>query len=100
MVAELAVLISSRTLPAVIFPEKLQRHAFLPQFLEECGKAFVELMNELLSDQSVRNRGIFDPTAVAGLRHSLNSQEFMLVKQVYSLMVLELWFRTFVDKRV
>lgn len=63
-------------------------------------QSFVDLMNDLLSDSSVKSRGIFDPGAVAGLRSALNANEFMLVKQVYSLMVLELWFRTFVDRQV
>jgi len=58
---------------------------------------FVELMNELLSEDSVRRRGIFRPRAVSQLRDAMKAKEFLFVKQVFSLMVLELWFRRFQD---
>ena len=60
--------------------------------------AFQELMDELLSEASVRSRGIFRPEAVTRLRTMMHQREFLLVKQVFSLMVLELWFRIFVDR--
>ena len=60
--------------------------------------SFRDLMQELLGEESVRRRGIFQPEAVAQLRDSMQRREFMLVKQVFSLMVLELWFRIFVDR--
>ena len=56
-----------------------------------------EMMADLLSDQAVRSRGIFRPEAVAELRDLMHRREFLLVKQVFSLMVLELWFRMFYD---
>ncbi len=59
---------------------------------------FQDLMADLLSEESVRNRGIFQPVAVGKLRDSMQDREFLFVKQVFSLMVLELWFRTFIDK--
>ena len=59
---------------------------------------FQEMMKELLSEDSVRQRGIFRPETVAQMRNQMEQQEFMLVKQVFSLMVLELWFRIFVDQ--
>ncbi|MEE8141499.1 MAG: asparagine synthase-related protein, partial [Planctomycetota bacterium] len=59
---------------------------------------FVALMDELLSETAVRRRGIFRPEAVADLRSCLKGREFLLVKQVFSLMTLELWFRIFVDQ--
>ena len=57
------------------------------------------MMDDLLSEDSVRRRGIFKPDAVSSLRNAMQAKEFVLVKQVFSLMVLELWFRTFVDGR-
>ena len=59
--------------------------------------AFVEQMDDLLGPESVRRRGIFRPEAVEELRTSMHRREFLLVKQVFSLMTLELWFRIFVD---
>jgi len=60
--------------------------------------AFVAMMDDLLHPQSVRRRGIFLPDAVDALRRSMHRREFLLVKQVFSLMTLELWFRIFVDR--
>ena len=59
--------------------------------------AFAAQMEDLLGDDSVKRRGIFMPEVIRKLRTSMHRNEFVLVKQVYSLMTLELWFRTFVD---
>ncbi len=59
---------------------------------------FVELMDDLLSGDSVKRRGIFRTQAVEKLRLSMRRREFLLVKQVFSLMTLELWFRIFIDR--
>lgn len=61
---------------------------------------FVDMMNDLLSENSVRQRGMFRPEAVAKLRDSMRRKEFIFVKQVFSLMTLELWFRIFVDNSI
>ena len=58
--------------------------------------AFRELADDLLSEDSVRRRGFFRPEAVTALRKSLQRREFLRVKQVFALLVLELWLRTFV----
>ncbi|MCH8083093.1 MAG: asparagine synthase (glutamine-hydrolyzing) [Myxococcales bacterium] len=58
---------------------------------------FVELMEDVLGEESVRQRGIFRPEAVARLRQSMHARDFLLVKQAFSLITLELWFRSFVD---
>ena len=59
---------------------------------------FIEMMNDLLSQESILRRGMFCPEAVSKLRESMRRKEFLFVKQVFSLMTLELWFRIFVDK--
>jgi asparagine synthase (glutamine-hydrolysing) len=59
---------------------------------------FAELMEDTLGEAAVRRRGLFRPEAIASLRASIKQREFMLVKQVFSLMTLELWFRIFVDQ--
>ena len=59
---------------------------------------FQELLDDLLSDQAVRQRGLFRPEAVRQLRQRASQREFLLVKQLFSLMVLELWFRIFHDR--
>lgn len=60
--------------------------------------SFRDLMDDLLDDEAVRRRGLFRPQTVARLRAMMHQREFVLVKQVFSLMVLELWFRIFQDQ--
>ena len=43
---------------------------------------FVEMMEDLLGEDSVRRRGLFRPEAVSELRRSMHGKEFLLVKQV------------------
>lgn len=58
-------------------------------------REFQEMADDLLSETSIRRRGIFQPQAIARLRSMMHQREFLLVKQIFSLMVLELWFRAF-----
>lgn len=60
---------------------------------------FQELMSDTLSDRSIRARGLLRPEAVLKLRQAMQRGEFVFVKQVFSLIVLELWFRMAVDRR-
>ena len=57
------------------------------------------LIDDTLNDRVVKERGLFRPEAVQKLRRSIDAGEFIYVKQLFSLMVLELWFRTFWDRR-
>ena len=61
--------------------------------------AFQDMVADTLSERSVRDRGLFKPAAVAELRARMHTGEFMIVKQAFSLMMLELWFRMAVDKK-
>ncbi|MHC4630824.1 MAG: asparagine synthase (glutamine-hydrolyzing) [Planctomycetota bacterium] len=69
--------------------------------LEKCFSepAFKELMHDTLSKKAVRNRGIFRPEAILKLCGKMEKGEFVYIKQIFSLMVLELWFRMAVDRR-
>ncbi len=60
---------------------------------------FRDIMEDTLSDRVVRERGLFRPEAVARLRNALAQGEFLVAKQVFSLVMLELWFRTALDRR-
>jgi asparagine synthase (glutamine-hydrolysing) len=60
---------------------------------------FQDMLHDTLSDDAIRSRGILRPEAVAKLRDSMLRGEFLHVKQVFSLMTLELWFRAMVDRR-
>jgi asparagine synthase (glutamine-hydrolysing) len=61
---------------------------------------FRDMVEDLLSPETVANRGLFRPEAVEEIRSGMHRKEFMIVKQVFSLMVLELWFRIFVDRSI
>ncbi|MFZ1866141.1 MAG: asparagine synthase (glutamine-hydrolyzing) [Polyangiales bacterium] len=55
------------------------------------------LSRDVLLDQTARNRGVFDPTAVETLlqRHQRGEPRG---DQIWALMILELWYRTFIDR--
>lgn len=59
---------------------------------------FAEMMDDLLGEEAVRRRGLFRPATVEELRRSMRRKEFLFVKQAFTLMTLELWFREFVDR--
>ncbi|MCA9971708.1 MAG: asparagine synthase (glutamine-hydrolyzing) [Anaerolineales bacterium] len=92
-----------RRYAARLLPESVTARRKQPFYipLEEyfAQPAFQELMHDTLSDRAIRERGIVQPTAVSRLRQSMDRGEFVYVKQVFSLMVLELWFRIMVDQR-
>ncbi len=86
-----------------ILPPEVTSRRKMPFYfpMETCfaHPAFQGLMHDTLSDDSIRSRGVMRPEAVARLRQAMARGEFVYVKQVFSLMVLELWFRMAVDRR-
>ncbi len=92
-----------RRLAERVLPKETARRKKMPfyvpveNYFEQPG--FVEMMDDLLGADAVRERGIFRPEAVERLVGSMRRKEFLFVKQVFSLMTLELWYRTFVDRR-
>ena len=56
-----------------------------------------ELIALTLDPERVRKRGYFRPGAVAALRQRMDSREFVTLKQVMSLVILELWHMVFID---
>jgi asparagine synthase (glutamine-hydrolysing) len=55
------------------------------------------IVNELLSEKSVKNRGLFRWEAVRNLREASGQKGFLFGKQIFSLTMLELWHRIFID---
>ena len=86
-----------------ILPERIAYRRKMPFYvpLEKyyTEPAFQDLMHDTLSDRSIRNRGIVRPEAVSQLCQAMDRGEFVYIKQVFSLMMLELWFRMAVDRR-
>ena len=86
-----------------LLPRRAARRPKMPfyvpaeRFLAE--PRFVEMLDDTLCERAVRSRGLFRPEAVADLRQRARGGEFLHVKQAVSLMMLELWFRSAVDRR-
>ena len=56
------------------------------------------LIAETLNEAQVRKRGYFDSTYVKALLEKMETREFVYLKQVMALVILELWHRVFIDK--
>jgi asparagine synthase (glutamine-hydrolysing) len=83
--------------PAAARRRKRPFYVPLEKFLHD--PVFVAMANDTLSDRVVRDRGIFQPRAVAQLRDRMRSGGFIEAKQVFSLVSLELWHRIMIDQR-
>jgi asparagine synthase (glutamine-hydrolysing) len=89
---------AARLLPSEVAARpKRPFYAPVEKYLED--PAFRDLLEDTLSERSVKERGLFRPEAIAALRRRMHAGEFVYVKQVFSLIVLELWFRMAVDRR-
>ena len=58
---------------------------------------FRRLVEDTLSGPQLKARGYFDPARVADLIQRMETREFIYLKQVMSLVILELWHRAFID---
>ena len=57
-----------------------------------------DLIRMTLESGGRGKRGWFDPGAVAWLVDRMETGEFLYLKQVMSLVILELWHRVFIDR--
>lgn len=55
------------------------------------------LIGETLNEDQIRRRGYFDPAYVKALLGKMQTREFVYLKQVMALVILELWHRVFLD---
>jgi asparagine synthase (glutamine-hydrolysing) len=58
-----------------------------------------ELIALTLDEERVRRRGWFEPAAVRRLVDQMRTGEFLVLKQVLSLVILELWHMIFIDQQ-
>ncbi|MDE1154065.1 MAG: asparagine synthase (glutamine-hydrolyzing) [Micavibrio sp.] len=77
-------------------PHELPQHKNL---LETClgTNPLREMVETCLSEASIKRRGMFDYAAVRRIMAGAKAGEALFMRQVFSLLVLELWFRIFVD---
>ena len=89
---------ATRLLPAAtVRRRKMPFYVPAERYLAE--PAFQALVADTLSERAVKARGLLKPEAVTRVRNSMQTGEFLYVKQAFSLMMLELWFRMAVDRR-
>jgi asparagine synthase (glutamine-hydrolysing) len=89
--------IAAKLLPPEVTHRK-KNPFFLPmEFFFEHREVAV-LIEETLNESVLRRRGYFDPGQVAALRAKMQGREFLHVKQVMALVILELWHRAFLDR--
>jgi len=58
-----------------------------------------EMVRDVLSETSLRERGLFDPAAVSRLIERNENQEVDASYLIFSLMCIEMWLRNFVDEK-
>lgn len=59
---------------------------------------FADFVADCLSESRIRKRGYFNPGYVRMMRESISDGEFLYGKQIFSLVMLELWHRIFIDR--
>lgn len=59
-----------------------------------------DMVTENLDLERVRRRGIIRPEYVKALRDKLASGDYITSKKIFSLVILELWHRIFVDREI
>lgn len=64
------------------------------------NKKVRELLALTLDPQRIARRGYFDPAKVKALQDKMATGEFIYLKQVLSLVMLELWQMIFIDKEL
>jgi asparagine synthase (glutamine-hydrolysing) len=57
-----------------------------------------DMANELLSESSIKRRGLFAWEAIRRIREAAQGNSFIYGKQIFSLVMLELWHRIFIDR--
>jgi asparagine synthase (glutamine-hydrolysing) len=75
--------------------KQLTRKSELEQML--AVNPLKEMADVCLSESSVRRRELFHWSAVRGILEKAKTGEMIYVRQVFSLLVLELWFRIYID---
>lgn len=61
-------------------------------------KGFTELLNRTLSEEQINKRGIFNYDYVKQIIARVEDNDFLYAKQIFSLMMLELWFQIYIDR--
>jgi asparagine synthase (glutamine-hydrolysing) len=88
--------IAAKLLPRAVTHRK-KNPFFLPMEFFFEHPQIRRLIAETLNEAQVRKRGYFEPAYVKNLLGLLETREFIYLKQVMALVILELWHRIFID---
>lgn len=89
--------LAARRLPKEIY-NRPKNPFFLPMDYFYRNPKIRELIELTLNDAQVKKRGYFDPAVVRRLVDGMRAGEFIGLKQVMSLVILELWHQIFIDR--
>jgi asparagine synthase (glutamine-hydrolysing) len=78
-------------------PERSHRAAALPLARMLTTQPLREMVDTCLSETSVKRRGLFAWEGVRNLLIQSRTEDLLYVRQVFALLMLELWFRIHVD---
>lgn len=88
--------LAARRLPPAVTNRPKNPFFFPLEFFHENAE-FKNLIEETLSEEVVKKRGLFKPDAIKSVLHRMQSREFLPLKQVMSLVILELWQQEVLD---
>ncbi len=76
----------------------MKKKAFYIPIDDYLKKGFLfDLFNDFLSEKSVKKRGLLDIEVINDLKKKFDGNSFVHGKKIFSLIMLELWFRIYVD---
>lgn len=88
--------LAKQLLPKTII-DRPKKPFFFPMDYFFQHQQFQELIHLTLNKQQILKRGYFNPDYIAALLAKLQTKEFLYLKQVVALVILELWHLIFID---
>ncbi|HEY5707640.1 MAG TPA: asparagine synthase (glutamine-hydrolyzing) [Terrimicrobiaceae bacterium] len=88
--------IAAKLLPRQVTHRK-KNPFFLPMEFFFAHPQIRRLIADTLNENQVRKRGYFEPAYVKNLLGLMETREFIYLKQVMALVILELWHKIFID---
>lgn len=90
--------LAAKKLPPAVH-QRPKNPFFLPMEYFYRNPKIRELIDQTLNEDAVRKRGYFQPRRVKALVDGMQAGEFIGLKQVMSLVILELWHQIFIDRQ-
>lgn len=85
-----------------LYPPHLRekgKQAFYMPVTSQYRQKFFEWVSDLLTERTIEQRGLFQWPYIKQLLGQFNTQSMLINRQLISLAMLELWFRTFYDSK-